>query len=115
MHVASLYNYISGKEDLLFLIMQDGVDEINASLDEALEGIDDPLERLRLGLQSHILHHAHRRHLGAVSHNEVRSLTGDLRTRMVQLHREYEARWERLLVEGMEASNCSFTSTLRSV
>ena len=29
MHVASLYNYISGKEDLLFLIMQDGVDEIN--------------------------------------------------------------------------------------
>ena len=39
MHVASLYNYIAGKEDLLFQIMQDGLDEINASLDEALEGV----------------------------------------------------------------------------
>jgi len=103
MHVASLYNYISGKEDLLFLIMQDGIDEINASLDQALEGIEDPLDRLRLGLQSHILHHAHRRHLGAVSHTEVRSLTGELRTKMVQLRREYELRWERLVIEGMKA------------
>jgi TetR/AcrR family transcriptional regulator, cholesterol catabolism regulator len=103
MHVASLYNYISGKEDLLFLIMQDGVDEINASLDQALEGAEDPLDRLKLGLQSHILHHAHRRHLGAVSHTEVRSLTGELRTKMVQLRREHERRWERLVIEGMKA------------
>ena len=100
MHVASLYNYISGKEDLLLLIMQDGVDEINASLDQALEGIEDPLDRLRLGLQSHILHHAHRRHLGAVSHTEVRSLTGEPRARMVQLRREYEERWDRLVLDG---------------
>lgn len=103
MHVTSLYNYISGKEDLLFQIMQDGVDEINASLDEALAGVDDPLERLRRGLQSHILHHAHRRHLGAVSHNEVRSLTGESSTKMIQLRREYEARWDRLVVAGIDA------------
>jgi AcrR family transcriptional regulator len=103
MHVASLYNYIAGKEDLLFLIMQDGIDEINTSLDQALEGTADPLERLKRGLQSHILHHAHRRHLGAVSHTEVRSLTGNLRTRMVKLRREYESRWERLVIDGMEA------------
>ena len=103
MHVASLYNYISGKENLLFLIMQDGLAEINNSLDRALEGTADPLERLRVGLQSHILHHAHRRHLGAVSHAEVRSLTGDLRAKMAQLRRQYERRWDRMVIEGMEA------------
>jgi TetR/AcrR family transcriptional regulator, cholesterol catabolism regulator len=103
MHVASLYNYISGKESLLFLIMQDGIDEINTGLDQALEGVDDPLERLRRGLQSHILHHAHRRHLGAVSHTEVRSLTGEARTRMVRMRRDYEARWEGLVTDGIKA------------
>ncbi len=103
MHVASLYNYISGKENLLFLIMQDGVDEINASLDEALEGVEDPLDRLRQGLQSHILHHAHRRHLGAVSHTEVRSLTGEARMRMVKMRRGYEERWEHLVTDGIKA------------
>jgi AcrR family transcriptional regulator len=103
MHVASLYNYISGKEDLLFQIMQDGLDEINAGLDQALEGVDDPLERLKRGLRSHILHHAHRRHLGAVSHTEVRSLTNELRARMVKMRREYEARWDSLVLDGMKA------------
>jgi AcrR family transcriptional regulator len=103
LHVASLYNYISGKEDLLYLIMQDGLDEINKGLDEALEGVEDPLERLTRGLQAHIRHHAHRRHLGAVSHSEVRSLTGDLRIRMVKLRRDFEARWVRLVLDGMEA------------
>jgi TetR/AcrR family transcriptional regulator, cholesterol catabolism regulator len=103
MHVASLYNYISGKEDLLFQIMKDGVVEINASLDDALEGCSDPLERLKRGLISHIAHHAHRRHLGAVSHTEVRSLTGNRRTRMIKMRRDYEARWDDLVINGMKA------------
>src|SRR5687767_8488986 len=35
MHVSTLYNYISGKEELLFLILLDGMREIQAGLDEA--------------------------------------------------------------------------------
>jgi TetR/AcrR family transcriptional regulator, cholesterol catabolism regulator len=103
MHVASLYNYVSGKEDLLFQIMTDGVVEINASLDEALAGYSDPLDRLRRSLISHIEHHAHRRHLGAVSHTEVRSLTGSRRVKMIKMRRDYEARWDDLVLDGMKA------------
>jgi AcrR family transcriptional regulator len=102
MHVSSLYNYISGKEELLYFLMKDGMSEIAAGLDAALASSDDPAEQLRAAVQSHVLHHAHRRHRAWVGHVEVRALTGDYLTEIKQLRHEYESRWIELLKRGME-------------
>jgi len=77
LQVSTLYNCISGKEELLYLIMRDGMTEIAASLEAATGGLTDPRERLRAAVRSHVLHHAHRQFLAWVGHVEVRALTGD--------------------------------------
>src|ERR1700739_4489663 len=74
LQVSTLYNYISGKEELLYLIMRDGMIEIVAGLDAAPEGLTDPRERLRAAVRSHMLHHAHRQFRAWVGHVEVHSL-----------------------------------------
>jgi AcrR family transcriptional regulator len=101
LQVSTLYNYISGKEELLYLIMKDGITEIAAGLDEAIAGLTDPHERLRAAVRSHVLHHAHRRYRAWTSHVEVRSLTGDYLKEILGQRREYERHWIEILQDGM--------------
>jgi AcrR family transcriptional regulator len=101
MHVSSLYNYISGKEQLLYEIMYEGMVEITEGLDAALKGTDDPAVQLRAALQAHILHHAHRRYRAWTSHIELRSLTNDYLKEIQSMRRAYEERWIEVLERGM--------------
>jgi len=103
LQVSTLYNYISGKEELLYLIMRDGMLEIAASLDAATGGLSDPREQLRAAVRSHVLHHAHRQFLAWVGHVEVRSLTGDYLTEILARRHEYEQRWVAIVEEGVRA------------
>jgi TetR/AcrR family transcriptional regulator, cholesterol catabolism regulator len=103
LQVSTLYNYISGKEELLYLIMRDGMIEIAASLAAATSGLSDPRERLRAAVRSHVLHHAHRRFLAWVGHVEVRSLTGEYLEEILARRKEYEQRWIAILEDGIRA------------
>jgi AcrR family transcriptional regulator len=103
LQVSTLYNYISGKEELLYLIMKDGITEIAAGFDEAIAGITDPHDRLKAAVRSHVLHHAHRRYRAWTSHVEVRSLTGDYLAEILTKRREYERRWMEILQDGMDS------------
>jgi TetR/AcrR family transcriptional regulator, cholesterol catabolism regulator len=103
MHVSTLYNYISGKEELLYLIMKDGMLEISAGLDQAVAGRTDAADRLRAAIESHVLHHTHRQHLAWISHVEVRALTGAYLEEILALRRGYEQRWMAILQDGAKA------------
>ena len=107
-HVASLYNYISSKEELLYLIMKDGMTEIRVALDAALADVDSPADRLRAAVESHIAHHARRRYLAWTSHVEVRSLTGRQRGEILRLRHEYEERFLQILEEGRSTGAFTF-------
>src|SRR5690606_40436177 len=52
LHVSSLYNYISSKQQLLYLIATQYVEDSTRSLTEAIAGIADPVERLRSAIRS---------------------------------------------------------------
>lgn len=101
MHVSTLYNYIPGKEGLLFLIMQDGMTEIADGLKRATASADDPADKLRAALRAHVLHHAQRRYLAWTSHVELRSLTGEYLQDISKRRHAYEQAWMRLLHKGM--------------
>ena len=103
LQVSTLYNYISGKEELLYLILKDGITEIVAGLDEATAGLTDPKERLRAAVRHHVLHHAHRQFRAWVGHVELRALTGDYLAEIVGQRREYERRWIEILDGGIRA------------
>lgn len=103
LQVSTLYNYISGKEELLYLIMRDGMIEILAGLDTATEGLTEPRDRLRAAVRSHVLHHAHRQFRAWVGHVEVRSLTGAYLEEILGKRREYEQRWTAILEDGIRA------------
>lgn len=101
LRVSTLYNYISGKEELLYLIMRDGMIEILAGLDAATDGLTDPRDRLRAAVLSHVLHHAHRQFRAWVGHVEVRSLTGSYLEEILGQRREYEQRWIAIIEDGI--------------
>lgn len=103
MHVSSLYNYITGKEELLYLILKDGLNDIRAAFDEAVASTDDPVGQLRAALRAHIAHHARRRHRAWTSHVEVRALTGERLESILGMRDSYETRWVSLLQRGMKA------------
>jgi AcrR family transcriptional regulator len=103
LQVSTLYNYISGKEELLYLIMKDGMTEIAAGLDAAIAGLTDPRERLHAAVRSHVLHHAHRQFRAWVGHVEVRALTGEYLAEILRERREYEQRWIGILEDGIGA------------
>jgi TetR/AcrR family transcriptional regulator, cholesterol catabolism regulator len=104
LHVSTLYSYISGKEELLFIIMQDGMTEITGSLDRACTS-QDPVERLRSAIEAHIMHHVERPFWAWTSHIEIRSLTGAYRDRIMKMRHEYEQRWLRLLTDARESGD----------
>lgn len=103
LHVSTLYTYIAGKEELLYLILEDGMREINAALDTALNGRTEPVERLEAAIKAHVLHHAKRRQVAWTSRIEIRALTGAYRERIVSLRDRYQARWVELVSEGQRA------------
>lgn len=104
MHVSSLYNYVAGKEQLLYLILVDGMYEIRRSLEAALAlHPESPSAQLRTALEAHIVHHALRRHRAWTSHVEVRALTGERLQDVRSMRREYEERWIDLLQRGVDA------------
>jgi AcrR family transcriptional regulator len=103
LQVSTLYNYISGKEELLYLIMKDGTTEIAVGLETAIAGLTDPRERLQEAVRFHVLHHGHRQFRAWVGHVEVRSLTGKYLDDIVGQRREYERRWIEIIEDGIRA------------
>jgi TetR/AcrR family transcriptional regulator, cholesterol catabolism regulator len=101
MHVSTLYNYIDGKQRLLYEIMLDGMNDIAASMDEALRCHVGTEAQLRAALEAHIIHHAKRRSRAWAGHVEVRSLTGVYLRTIRRMRQEYEERWIALLKQGM--------------
>lgn len=115
LHVSTLYTYMSGKEELLYLIMKDGIDEVSAAFDAAVARSDDPLEALHNAIEAMITHHATRNFLAWTSHIEVRSLSGQYHDDIIRMQHEYEAKWLRLLDRGCEAGALDIPDTKLSV
>jgi TetR/AcrR family transcriptional regulator, cholesterol catabolism regulator len=101
-HVSSLYNYIFGKEHLLYEIMSDGLREANACLDEALSTSSRPEEQLYAAIRAHVLHHAHRSHLAWSASIEERNLTGDYLDAILKMKHQFESTFLEVLTRGMD-------------
>ncbi|HWH25044.1 MAG TPA: TetR/AcrR family transcriptional regulator [Pseudolysinimonas sp.] len=101
--VGSLYNHISSKEALLQQILGATMDDLLANLSAALDGVDDPVERLIRMLDVHIRFHAERAQSVFLGNSELRSLQPEDREEVVAKRRAYREQIERLITEAGEA------------
>ncbi|PAY06550.1 MULTISPECIES: TetR/AcrR family transcriptional regulator [Bradyrhizobium] len=97
----SLYNHISTKQDLLFDLVQDHINDLLRELDLALEGKADPVERLRAFVAFHVTYHMTRKREVFIANSELRSLDAKNYDAVVALRGAYEQRLAEILADGV--------------
>ena len=97
----SLYNHISTKQELLFDLIQDHINELLRQLDRALAGKQEPVEKLRAFVAFHVTYHMSRKREVFIANSELRSLEPKNYEEIVALRGAYEQRLAEILSQGV--------------
>jgi len=100
LRVGSLYNHISTKEDLLVDLIRTHMNSLFQELDQALVGIDDPVEKLQRFILFHVTYHIVRKREVFIGYSELRSLEPEHYREIVGLRRDYEQVLVAILEQG---------------
>lgn len=100
----SLYNHISTKQELLFDLIQDHINELLRQLDRALDSKQEPVEKLRAFVSFHVTYHMTRKREVFIANSELRSLEPKNYEAIVALRGAYEQRLAEILEQGAEES-----------
>jgi len=93
----SLHYRYASKEQLLLALMERGIARATTSLRDAISKTNDPIERLRAGVRSHLRLLLDEDEAIYVLLYEGRGLSGDARAEMVRLRDQYDAIWDGVL------------------
>ena len=99
----SLYNHIASKQDLLMALVRGHMTDLLAALDRALDGIAEPLNRLKAFAAFHVHYHMVRKAEVSVVNFELRSLEPKNYKEIVGLRRRYERRLAEIIEAGIAA------------
>ena len=97
----SLYNHISTKQELLFDLVRDHINELLRQLDRALLGKQRPVDKLRAFTAFHVTYHMTRKREVFIANSELRSLEPKNYEAIVALRGAYEQRLAAILAEGV--------------
>jgi AcrR family transcriptional regulator len=99
----SLYNHVSGKQDILYAIMDRAMDRAITALATALEDVTDVADRLRAATESLVLDFLRHTAEVTICNNEVRSLDHDNRIAIVAKRDYYAAQVRKIIDQGCRA------------
>lgn len=99
----SLYNYFGSKEDFLFRIMCEIMEEILTELDENVGPVQGVVERVEAFVEFHIRWHTTRREETFISHMEMRSLPQTRYKAYIGLRKKYETFVAKLISAGCKS------------
>ena len=103
---AALYRYYPTKEDLLFSLLLQHMDELRDAWDAIDPGASaDPTTRLTFFVRNHVNFHVLRRHSTHVSNLELRSLTPDRLTQILRMRSAYEKHLRQIVRDGVESGD----------
>jgi AcrR family transcriptional regulator len=97
----SLYNHISTKQQLLFDLVQDHINELLRQLDLVLQDKEGPEEKLRAFVAFHVTYHMTKKREVFIANSELRSLEPKNYEAIVALRGAYEQRLAQILAEGV--------------
>jgi AcrR family transcriptional regulator len=107
----SLYNHITTKQDLLFDLIKVHMDELMERLDQALEGISDPEDRLQAFIAFHVGYHITRKREVFICYSELRSLEPKNYEIVVSLRQHYERKLIGILDDGVAEGRFTVADT----
>lgn len=87
--LASFYNYFSSKEDLLFSLQTDAFETMTRSVNAALEGVDEHVDRLYVFVLTHLQYSAEHRSVLRVLVHEASALPAGRRKTVRRLKEGY--------------------------
>lgn len=104
---AALYRYFPTKEDLLFALMREHMEQLLASWAASSSTGAPASERLTAFVRNHIQFHVERRHSTHVNNMELRSLSPQRLSVILKMRNTYEKELRQILRDG--AANGSLT------
>lgn len=87
--LAGLYHYVDSKERLLFLIQFHAFSALLTEVTAAINGVDDPVEQLRVLIHTHVSYVAQNMAALKVCSHELDSLTGEAFEQVFRVRRRY--------------------------
>lgn len=100
---ASLYYHVESKEELLYILCVESLDNIRAAVTQAIADKSDPLERVRAMIQAHVGSMLEDREKHATMLTELKALSAPRRIEIVRLRDEYENLVRGVLSEAQDA------------
>jgi AcrR family transcriptional regulator len=89
MSLSGLYYYFKSKEELLFLIQDYCFSTVIDDCHRLLNGVDDPVRRLKLLIENHLNYFVHNMSEMKVLSHEANAITGDLFSKVNTKKRQY--------------------------
>ncbi len=86
---AGIYNYVTGKEELLYWIQYHTFDSLLKGLEHSLSGVVDPQERLATAVRNHVRHFGENMHELKVCARELETLEGEAYDAVHECRRTY--------------------------
>src|SRR2546423_9557494 len=102
--LAGLYHYCKSKEELLFLIQDHCFGRVLDRLEERIELVEEPFERLRILIDNHLSFFAANMAEMKVLSHEAESLEGDLH-KHVSTKKEHYAKLARKILRELQEQN----------
>jgi AcrR family transcriptional regulator len=98
----AIYHHFGSKQDVLVTILDRGIDRLVRRTEDALFAAgDDPADRLRAIVETHVLAHAHGRLESFIGNSELRSLDSVGRAVVVTKRDAQQRMFDRVVTDGV--------------
>jgi AcrR family transcriptional regulator len=100
MRPSAIYNHFPSKQALLADLMEGHMVRVVGEMTAVLDGVSDPIERLKLFARHHLLIHLDYKDDVFLAYYEIRGLDEEMRRHIVALRDRYEGLLRNLLTDG---------------
>lgn len=99
---SSIYYHYLNKEELLYGILKDTMEDLNESLERSLRNVEGTEERLLAMIRNHLNFHMDRQKDVIISDSELRGLTADNLRSVIRLRGEYDRKMRDIIKQGID-------------
>jgi AcrR family transcriptional regulator len=99
---ASIYYHYPSKEELLFIILQNTMDDLTSHLKSNINGVEDIVEQMRGAVRGHVRFHLEHQKETFIANSELRGLTHAHYQVIVDMRDEYETIFQDLIEKGRD-------------
>lgn len=98
---SSIYYHYLNKEEILYDILKETMDDLNQSLQESIKNVEGTEKQLKAIVRNHLNFHMERQKQVIVSDSELRGLTGDNLRSIIRMRDNYDNKIKEIIKKGI--------------